>query len=162
MPASGVNDVASGAVDASTTQEACARLVHLLYGALDRHDYTGLDSIFSADARLLRLGRSSDGLAAIREAFSKRPASLVTGHMVTNLLITRTGDGQATGSFYMMVVRAHATAGAPRPIPVAGPWRLSQVKTVFGREADGWRIRSLATEPQFEFSPSLAMGESTA
>jgi hypothetical protein len=145
-----------------TTQEACARVVHLLYDALDRHDYTHLAAIFSADARMHRLGQSNDGLDAIRDAFEKRAVSLVTRHMVSNLLVTETAHGRATGSFYMMVVRAHAELGTPRPIPVASPWRLSQVQVAFAREPQGWRIASLATESQFEFSPRLAMAEATA
>lgn len=137
-----------------TDREACTALVFGLYLALDTHDYRHLEKLFTPWSRMTRLGETHAGLPAIAAAFARRPESLRTRHLVSNLLVEDAADG-ATGRFTMTVVRGRALPGTGLPILVRGPWRVSDVRVHFEKGAAGWRIVALATEAQFEFDAAL-------
>lgn len=131
---------------------ACTALVTRLYLALDEHAYDALDDLFTVDAEWVRLGQRTGGLEAIRSLMRRRPVDLATRHVITNPVVTLDGEGTASGSFYMLVVRKHGvTPAMQRPLPVAGPWRLSVVHAGFRRTHAGWRIANQHTLSQFEF-----------
>lgn len=135
-------------------QLACTRLVHRLYGMLDQHDYGALDEVFAPDAAWTRLGQCTLGLGAITALMRQRPSDLVTRHLIGNAVVDADGPDRAHGSFYMTVLRCHGVAAdAPRPLFIAGPWRMSVLRTRFRRTPAGWRIAAQETDTQFEFGP---------
>src|SRR5262249_46899124 len=105
--------------------------------------------------RMTRLGETLAGVPAILAAFAKRPTDLLTRHLISNLLIETEAE-VASAHFLMAVVRGRAASDAERPIRVASPWRVSDVKVGFERVSHQWRICHLTTQSQFEFDPSLA------
>jgi ketosteroid isomerase-like protein len=131
---------------------ACAGLVNRLYLALDEHDYSSLERLFTPDAEWVRLGERTVGLDAIQALMQKRPADLSTRHVIANPVVDLREENHAQGSFYMLVVRkSGVTPGIPLPLPVDSFWRLSVVQAEFRRTEAGWRIARQRTESQFEF-----------
>ena len=128
----------------------CQDLLFRFGAALDRGANADAADLFAEGARLgAPDGTFAEG-DAVREALMKRPSTLVTRHLVTNLVVTPTGPDTADGIAYVMNYRVMSEDrdNTPHPLPESpggvGEWRLA-----FRKTAAGWRLSSLETVPVF-------------
>jgi hypothetical protein len=118
----------------------CQDLLVRLCSALDVGDNTKAATMLAENATVVAPTGPVSGEAA-RQVFLSRPPTIVTRHVLTNLLVTLTGPDTATADAYIIVYRVPREAQdvPPRRLPAtpqaAGDWKIKFKKTV-----QGWRI----------------------
>jgi hypothetical protein len=77
--------------DQAAIERACARLISEYAFLNDQRRYDELAALFTPDARLFRPSAPDKAIVghdAILEAFSKRPADVMTFHVCTDVIVT--------------------------------------------------------------------------
>jgi hypothetical protein len=77
--------------DQAAIERACARLISTYAFLNDHRRYDELAALFTPDARLFRPSAPDQAIVgheAILEAFSKRPADVMTFHACTDVIVT--------------------------------------------------------------------------
>lgn len=83
---------------------ACREVVEQSVQHLDGGDLDAFCALFSSDAILVRPGGGAiHGREEIRSAYAARPAGRVTRHLVTNVVVTLQGSGQARARSYVLL-----------------------------------------------------------
>lgn len=104
-------------------RQACADLIALYALLNDERRYEELVDLFTDDATLFRPSSPDlpiQGRAAILEAFQKRPESVVTFHVTSDVLVEAAGAGVLhVRSKMLMFAATRGEAGSARA-PVAG------------------------------------------
>lgn len=139
------------------SQFQCQDVALRFYRHLDERRYGEMAALMHPDGIWSRQGTDIDrsGLSA---ALTKgRSASLMTHHLLTNLVVTQAGSESMAAVGYLVVFR-HDDGDAPRiPVPLSGASGISDWKCEFRPTADGWRIFRLQSRPTFkavEVSPA--------
>jgi hypothetical protein len=120
-------------------ERACARLVAAYGYYNDERNFAALAGLFTEDAALYRPAAPDQairGRAAILASFAARPASRVTFHVCTDVLIDVDDAGHACGrSRILLLNRAEAGSEQGAPVPggfqdrfclTDGGWRFSE------------------------------------
>jgi hypothetical protein len=134
---------------AANSRDCLLAAQHLLARLFQFHDtrnYGAEIQCFTEDCVWHRKGEELQGHADIVRVLQARSASLVTMHLVTNVMVDPDGDDAATVAFFLTTY-SHDD-GTPPTGPIV-PRRLPSVG--IGRATircrDGiWRIRTLSTE----------------
>jgi hypothetical protein len=128
---------------------ACQRLAVASYSLMDQGRYEETAALFTNDAVWVRGGKPVAGRAAILASLNQRPATDVSRHIVTNVLVELHSEteGSATACFIPLrgTRREDGTVATP-PITNVGDLSFK-----FRREADGWKIAHL--QPTMIFKP---------
>ncbi len=144
-------DVCSGLA----REHACARLVLDLARFTDSGDYAAALALFSDDAVMDRDGEVFRGIAALRQAYAQRPASRITRHVLSNIVVQLDGTDQAQVSSYVTVyrhMREPGEGGPPYRMPGADV--LGEYQDRLVHTAAGWRLVSRITRTVFQFRDS--------
>jgi hypothetical protein len=116
----------------------CADVI-LNYGAaLDRGANSEAADFFADDGVLKRPDGEISG-AAIRELLLKRPANVLTRHLLSNVVVRPTGPDTASAIAYIVIYRAPGEGPLPRALP-AGPGGIGEWRTELRRTPEGWRF----------------------
>jgi uncharacterized protein (TIGR02246 family) len=97
----------------------CREVVEQSVRYVDAGDAEAFSQLFAEDAVLLRPnGQAIEGREAIYQAYAQRPADRLTRHLVTNVAVDVSADGQARARSYVLlwsgtVAGAASTAGSP-------------------------------------------------
>jgi len=125
-------------------ENACRRLVTEWAHIVDAQRYGQLTSVFTDNAVFARPSDPDtqlEGLRAILASYAARPATRVTRHLCTNILIDVHSATEASGTTYVLLYTADVAAPE-----VAGKGRkgagqfLGAFADDFVRTAEGWRI----------------------
>ena len=131
------------------TELACMRLLNQFTTLNDAGRYEELVELFAEDGQFARPTAPDSfvtGRAAILESFESRRSDRVSRHLLTNILISQTGDNTACGTAYARLVTAlpgnRADMGLKaNPVELVGDYRVD-----FRRTAEGWKIARLTGE----------------
>ncbi|MXO60671.1 hypothetical protein GRI89_14090 [Altererythrobacter salegens] len=129
----------------------CSDLLVRLCSALDEGRNQDAAGMFTVDACIHTPGGEVLEGSAAHGFLERRPASIATRHIMSNLLVTPTGVGAATATAYILVYRVPRSEGdtLPRVLPgtpqAAGDWSIDLTKT-----ASGWKISRYAASPVLE------------
>lgn len=113
----------------------CQELTHRFYRDLDSHEYAQLSQLFAADGVWLRQGKQLKGPLEVRAELEKRPASMVTRHVIGNQIVDVLDPGHLRSQSYVTLYYSDTGAPAKPPAPFTGPtclftyhdeWRLMQ------------------------------------
>ena len=126
----------------SEAERDCRDLVVRSIRALDVRDYDVIVGSFALDGAWDRAGELLVGPAAVREALDKRPANLVTQHLISNLVVDFATHDSATVSY---TLSAYAQLGA-------APYHLHAIFKASDRlvqTSEGWKFAHRGVEPAF-------------
>lgn len=129
---------------------ACADLLHRFASLLDSGANREAADLFTDDATLTRPDGEYSG-SAIRELMEGRPETIITRHMLTNVIVTPQGAESATASAYGLVFRVEGRPDDPLPRAMPeGPTAAGDWNVAFRRTDAGWRMT------RWELHPKLA------
>jgi len=132
--------------------EAECHNVFVTYGhALDDANGAVAAAQFTTDGVWDRQGAVTRGADAIRKIIDSRPATRMTRHIFTNILIRVIDDNNAEGRAYYTVY-AHESSepdGGPMPRPFTGPQRVGDYMSTFVRTPQGWRLSAVVPKRIF-------------
>lgn len=128
---------------------ACQRLVVAAYSLMDQGRYEETAALFTDDAVWVRGGKPVTGRAAILAALHQRPATDLSRHIITNILVTLSSDKEGTATATFMPLRgARREDGSVAMPPITN---VGDLAYRFHRSVDGWRIAHL--QPTMIFKP---------
>lgn len=137
---------------ASTTDTAdlveCQRLAIASYSLMDQGRYEETVALFSEDAVWVRGGRPVKGREEILAALRQRPETMVSRHLVTNVLVERTGTDAASATACFVPLRGDRRDDGSVAMPTIDS--VGDLSFKFRREAEGWRITHLQPQPLFK------------
>lgn len=128
-----------------------AHVLGRLFLALDRSNYPGVASCFSAEGKWHRQGQCLIAEAAIVAALEKRPAGRRTLHVIANVVAEAAGPAAARATFYLIAYRHDGDAADTAPAPIVAPVAMGICEARLVATADGWRIAALRTGPDYMF-----------
>lgn len=130
----------------------CQKLAIDFARHVDQRNVDGVVDLFTEDAVFERRGEVLEGRAAIRAAQLRRPATLITRHLCTNIAVDLLDEKRARGCVSFALFRHdHAVAGtdAAQPAPLGGPETLGEYFDEYRRTPDGWRIARRVAKAAF-------------
>ena len=137
--------------DDSTThaaEAACARLMTGCYTLMDLGRYDAVARLFTDDGVWVRGGVPVEGRQAIRAALEKRPEGVASRHLISNIVVTIVGDGEAEAVGYFLPLRAQVDADGVGVLP---PFTMvGDLEAQFRREDGAWRVTLLRPRPVFK------------
>lgn len=126
----------------STIERACARLVHGYARAADFGDSAAAAALFADDGILeMPGGKRFVGRAAIRQRLDEQPASQVSRHVISNLLVDALGENRARGFCYLTLYRG-TRGDTGGPLPSAAPFVIGHYEDEYVRNGADWRFAS--------------------
>jgi ketosteroid isomerase-like protein len=128
---------------------ACQRLAVASYSLMDQGRYAETAALFTEDATWVRGGKPVTGRDNILAALHQRPATDISRHIVTNVLVTVTSEREAVATAMFVPLRgARREDGTVATPPITN---VGDLAFRFRRDADGWRIVHL--QPTMIFKP---------
>lgn len=123
--------------------QACERLLLQLAHLTDHGPHDAIAELFTDDGEFDRDGTVVRGRQALRDMYAKRPASLMTRHMVSNVMVTVLSEDEVSCQAYATVYRFRSQDGT-KPVPPVvceGPESVAEYHDRLVRAADGWKIQ---------------------
>ena len=128
-------------------ERACERLVHQYARFVDSGEAARVAELFTPDGVWTAAdGRSMDGQEAITAGFVGRQGLTrrLSRHVMTNVLIDRINDTEASGTAYLINFRHDERTGpAQKPGPARLPKFVGDYHLTFRRSDGEWRIATL-------------------
>ena len=123
-------------------EHACTRLVLESVAANDRQDYEAFADFFTSDGLLHRpAGDPLCGREEIIDSYRVRPASRITRHICTNILIRVESAVSARGTTYVTLYAADgAQAGGSFGVKCDPRTLIGELEDRFELTASGWKI----------------------
>lgn len=118
----------------------CQRLSIGYARGVDYRDYDLVADLFTEDGEL-SVGPSIQGRETIRRALHKRPDTLRSRHVLTNIFVDVLDKERASGISYLTLYRhvgeESLEAGS---VPLEGPAGVGHYEDAYTRTQEGWRI----------------------
>ena len=133
-----------GDLERLTIISECARLIARFAERSDARDPEALAALFTEDgvfARPTMPDKPYIGRAAILEGFRARPATLLTRHLVTNVIVTPVSAEAATAESYILLYTAQLADGATLPVPANPKQLIGAFRDSMVRESGVWKFR---------------------
>lgn len=123
--------------------QVCERLLMQLAHLTDHGPHEAIADVFTEDGEFDRDGTVVRGRPALRDMYAKRPASLMTRHMVSNVMVTVLSEDEAICQAYATVYRFRSPDGAKPAPPVVcdGPESVAEYQDRLVKTADGWKVK---------------------
>jgi SnoaL-like domain len=140
-------------------ERACERLVYVYVQALDRGDMSGAADCFALRgtfARPMTPDVVIEGREAIRAGLKSRPATLLTKHIASNVMIEVDSRDTAHGISYLTMIATTPAAGAVAPHVTPGPLYFGEFRDRFVREDGVWRFLERRGSIQMKLDPPRA------
>jgi ketosteroid isomerase-like protein len=121
--------------------KSCEWLAMAAYSLMDQGQYEATADLFTTDAVWVRGGVPVTGPEAILAALHKRPATDLSRHLVTNVLIQDVDGDTARGTAVFVPLR-----GAIRDdgtVALGGISAVGDLEFAFRREGGRWKISAL-------------------
>jgi SnoaL-like domain len=126
-------------------ERTCERLVLDAGYLTDHQDYAGYAALFAPEGTLSRPGGAPlVGPAAIQKSYESRPATRITRHLCTNILVTVESAERARALTYVLLFTGNSTEPAPDHFGRAADAKqlVGEFEDEFERTPQGWRIQS--------------------
>lgn len=125
---------------------ACAQTVSRFFQHLDEGEEAAGAALFTEDGVWQRRGEPVRGRAAILRALLERPATRISRHLVTNLVVD--AEAEARRVRYYVTIYAHDAPFEGVP-PLAGPVMILVCDDRLVEQADGWRFAQRSSRTVF-------------
>ena len=121
-------------------EHTCQQLSIAYARHVDFREYDAFVELFAEDAHL-NAGHPFDGKEAIRKSFEKRPDTLRSRHVLTNIHVEVVDSDHARGISYLSLYRHVGDESlTDDPIAFEGPAAVGHYEDEFVRTAEGWRF----------------------
>lgn len=127
----------------------CQRLAVACYSLMDQGRYEETAALFTEDAVWVRGGKPVAGRGAILGALQQRPATDLSRHLVTNVLVELHSDTEGSGTACFVPLRGSKRDDGTVAIPPIT--NVGDLSFKFRKEVDGWKIAHLL--PTMIFKP---------
>ncbi len=124
--------------------QACTDLIMRFAERSDARDADALAAMFTEDgvfARPTLPDKPYVGRAVILEGFRARPATLLTRHIVTNVIVTPVSADQATAESYILLYTAQQPEGAALPVPANPKQLIGNFRDTIVRDGGAWKFK---------------------
>lgn len=123
--------------------QACERLFLQLAHLTDHGPQEEIATLFTEDGEFDRDGTVFHGRQALRDMYAKRPASLMTRHMVSNVMVTVHTEEEATCQAYATVYRFRSATGVKPELPIVceGPEGIAEYRDHLVKVAGEWKLK---------------------
>jgi hypothetical protein len=136
-------------------ERACERLIIEYSRALDLGDMNAAADCFAQNgsfSRPMTPDQVISGRELIRAALLKRPNTLLTRHLATNMMIAVEDSNSASGLSYLTMISTTPPEGAAPPHVSPGPIWFGEMKDRFVREAGKWKFLERRGSIQMKFA----------
>ena len=140
-------------------ERACERIVYAYSRALDMGDMSAAADFFAENGSMARPMAPEQvirGRETIRAALLTRPKTLLTKHLVTNVMIDVVSRNEARGLSYLTMISTTPAGDAVAPYVSAGPVYFGEFKDRFLREGGEWRFLERRGSIQMKFFGATA------
>jgi SnoaL-like domain len=140
-------------------ERACERLIYAYTRALDLGDLSGAADLFTEHGSLARpMARDQiiQGRETIRASLLTRPKTLLTKHLMSNVLIEVESPLRASGTSYLTMIATTPQAGATEPYLSAGPLYFGEFRDRFVLEDGVWKFSERRGSIQLKFGGAPA------
>lgn len=127
---------------------ACERLAIASYSLMDHGRYEEAAALFTVDGVWVRGGVPCEGREAILASLNLRPASDISRHVVTNVVVTRLSPAEAEATALFVPLRGRADGRGI--VPLVAPGIVGDLAFRFRREEGEWLIAELRPRPLFQ------------
>ena len=128
-------------VDRRDAEVACEALSISYARAVDFRDYDAFVELFAEDG-LLDTGKPLQGKQAIAKAMSRRPDTLRSRHILTNIFTDVISDTEARGISYLTLYRHIGPESLTAdPIDFKGPAGVGHDEDRFVATSTGWKFK---------------------
>jgi hypothetical protein len=139
-------------------ERACERVVHAYSRALDLGDTSAAADFFVEHGSLSRPMAPTqiiEGRETIRASLATRPKTLLTKHLVTNVVIDVLDRDSADGLSYLTMIATTPGADMTAPFVSPGPIYFGEFKDRFVREKGVWKLLERRGSIQMKFQPAM-------
>lgn len=129
-------------LQADQIRRECERLFLQIAWLTDHGPQREIASLFCEDGEFDRDGAVFSGRAALIDLYAKRPANLMTRHLVSNIMVRPESDVRAICHAYATVYRfrsADGSASVP-PVTCEGPENVTEYQDLMVKTGDGWKV----------------------
>jgi hypothetical protein len=126
-----------------TIESECRRLALQFMALSDRQNWSDMCALLTDDATFVRPTDPDHpivGRAEIQAAFEARPASKITRHICTNVIITALSPSQASGSLYALLFTGSTDNRGELGIIADGRQLVGEFEDEYVHTDQGWRI----------------------
>jgi len=124
-------------------ERACERLVNAYARALDLGDLSAAADCFAENgsmARPMAPDQAIEGRETIRAALLTRPRTLLTKHLVSNVMIDVESRDRARGISCLTMISTTPPGDAKPPFISKGPLYFGEFQDRFVREQGAWKF----------------------
>lgn len=120
----------------------CEQLFLSIAWLTDHGPQQDIALLFTQDGEFDRDGTLVKGRGELLELYAKRPISLMTRHLVSNLSVIPLSDEHATCNAYATVYRYRSPDASKPVLPVNcdGPESVTEYEDQMVKTADGWKV----------------------
>lgn len=132
------------ALESLAIVQDCTQLIMRFAERSDARDADALAAMFTEDgvfARPTMPDKPYVGRSVILEGFRARPVTLLTRHIVTNVIVTPVSANEATAESYILLYTAQQAEGAALPVPANPKQLIGNFRDILVREGGAWKFR---------------------
>lgn len=129
----------------------CAQLLTRFFNDFDLWRYDAMADAFAPDGIWHRMGKASQGRAAILETLNARSATQSVRHVVTNIQIDVKDDRSADFVLYITAYQHDTGAKPTAPPKIRGPSLVLSVPGRLTKAGATWKIAEMSMNRAFEF-----------
>ena len=129
-------------LQADQIRRECERVFLEIARLTDHGPQHAIAQFFTQDGELDRDGMVLGGRAALLELYAKRPANLLTRHLVSNVMVTPLSSEHAICHAYATIYRFRSTDGSAPvpPVTCEGPESVAEYEDRMVKTDEGWKI----------------------
>jgi len=120
----------------------CNDLILELAWLTDHGPHSQIVDLYTSSGSFSRDGELTVGRAALEDMYKKRPASLFTRHVLSNIRVKILSETEASATSYATVFRYRSEDGSSPtpPVNISGPESVSEYHDTFIKESGAWKI----------------------
>lgn len=129
-------------LQAEHIRRECERVFMEIARLTDHGPQNAIAQIFTDDGEFDRDGTVLRGRAALLDLYAKRPASLMTRHLVSNVIVSLLSNERAVCHAYATVYRFRTADGSSPvpPVTCEGPESIVEYEDQMVRTDEGWKV----------------------
>ena len=122
----------------------CEDLIQDIAWLTDHGPHSQIVDLYTSSGSFSKDGEVTAGRASLEEMYKKRPASLYTRHLLSNIRVKILSETDAIATSYATVFRYHSDDGSVSisPLKISSPEIIAEYYDTFIRESGAWKISS--------------------
>jgi hypothetical protein len=120
----------------------CEQLFLNIAWLTDHGPHQDIAMLFTEDGEFDRDGVRIKGRVELIDLYAKRPISIMTRHLVSNLNVIPLSDEQATCRAYVTIYRYKSSDSSKPTLPLKcnGPEVVNEYEDQMVKTSDGWKV----------------------